>query len=107
MLRAQAPSVPTQPEISIAQSPAASAHANAKLTYRITDAPNQTYGYDVFADGKLMIQQTSVPGLPGHGGFRTKEDATKVALLVIRKIKKGEMPPTISTDEMTKLNVIQ
>jgi hypothetical protein len=85
----------------------ASAYANAKFTYRIIDAPKNTYGYDVFADGKLMIHQTSVPALPSNEGFRTKEGATKVALLVIEKIKKSEMPPTISIEDMKKLNVIK
>jgi hypothetical protein len=81
-------------------------HVNTKLTYKIIDAPKQTYGYDVFVDGRLMIHQTSAPALPGNEGFRTKEDATKVALLVVDKIKKGERPPTISIDEMKKLKVI-
>ena len=107
MLLAQPPSAPAQPESSAAKFPAASAYANTKLTYKVIDAPKHTYGYDVFADGRLMIHQTSAPALPGNEGFRTKEDATKVALLVIEKIKKGEMPPTISIDEMKKLNVIK
>jgi hypothetical protein len=78
-----------------------------KLTYKVIEAPKHTHGYDVFADGRLMIHQNSVPALPGNEGFRTKEDATKVALLVIEKIRKGEMPPTISIDEMKKLKVIK
>ena len=107
MLFAQAPSAPTQPDSSAAKFPAASAYANTKLTYKIIDAPKHTYCYDVFADGRLMIHQTSVPGLPGKEGFKTKEDASKVAALVMGKIRKGEMPPTISIDEMTKLKVIK
>ena len=107
MLFAQAPSAPAQPDSSAAKFPEASAYANTKLTYKIIDAPKHTYCYDVFADGRLMIHQTSVPALPGNEGFKTKEDATKVALLVIDKIKKGEMPPTISIDEMKKLKVIK
>ena len=107
MLFAQAPSAPAQPESSAAKFPEASAYANTKLTYKIIEAPQHTYGYDVFADGRLMIHQTSAPALPGNEGFKTKEDATKVALLVIEKIKKGEMPPTISIDEMKKLKVIK
>ena len=107
MLFAQAPSATAQPDGSGAKFPAASAYANTKLTYKIIDAPKHTYGYDVFADGRLMIHQTSVPALPGNEGFKTKEDATKVALLAIDKIKKGEMPPTISIDEMKKLSVIK
>ena len=107
MLFAQAPSTPAQPDSSAAKFPNASAYANTKLTYIIIDAPKHTYCYDVFADGRLMIHQTSIPALPSNEGFRTKEDATKVALLVIDKIRKGEMPPTISIDEMKKLNVIK
>ncbi len=107
MLFAQAPSAPAQPDSSAAKFPAASAYANTKLTYKIIDAPKHTYCYDVFADGRLMIHQTSAPALPSNEGFKTKEDATKVALLVIDKIKKGEMPPTISIDEMKKLKVIK
>jgi hypothetical protein len=61
----------------------------------------------VYAEGRLMIHQTSAPGLPGNEGFKTKADAEKVALLVIDKIEKGEMPPTISIEEMKKLNVIK
>ena len=107
MLFAQAPSAPTQSDGSAAKFPAASAYANTKLTYKVIDAPKHTYGYDVFGDGQLMIHQTSVPALPGNQGFKTKEAATKVALLVIDKIKQGEIPPTISIDEMKTLNVIK
>ena len=107
MLFAQSPTAPARPDSSGAKSPNASAYANTKLTHKIIDAPKHTYGYDVFADGRLMIHQASVPALPGNQGFKTKEGAIKVALLVIDKIKQGEMPPTVSIDEMKKLNVIQ
>ena len=102
MLFAQAPFVPAPPDNSAAKPP----DAHATLTYKIIDAPEHTYGYDVFAEGRMMIHQTSVPGLPGNEGFKTKDDATKVALLVIEKIRKGDMPPTISTNEMKTLHVI-
>lgn len=107
MLFAQATSAPAQPDSSAAKFPEASAYANTKLTYKVIDAPKHTYGYDVFADGRLMIHQTSAPALPGNDGFKTKEDAAKVALLMIEKVKKGEMLPTISIDEMKQLNVIK
>ena len=44
--------------------------------------------------------------MPGNEGFKTKADAEKVAQLVITKIKKGEMPPTVSVEEMKKLKVV-
>ena len=61
MLFAQAPPAPAQPDSSAAKFPEANAYANTKLTYKVIDAPKHTYGYDVFADGRLMIHQTSVP----------------------------------------------
>jgi hypothetical protein len=90
-----------------AKFPAAGVYTNTKLTYKIIDAANKTFGYDVYANGKLMIHQKSIPAMPGNEGFKTKSDAGKVAQLVINKIKKGEMPPTVSVEEMKKLNVIK
>ena len=104
---AQAPSAPTHVRVSAVQLPEASLFANAKLNYKIIDAPNHSYGYDIFADGRLIIHQTSVPALLGNEGFKTKDGATKVALRVIEKLRKGEMLPTISVDEMKQLRVIQ
>ena len=87
--------------------PNAFENANTKLVYKIIDAPNHTYGYDVLADGRLIIHQKSIPAMPGNEGFRTQANASKVAQLVTGKIKKGEMPPTVTIDEMKKLNVIK
>jgi len=45
--------------------------------------------------------------MPGNEGFKTKADTEKVALPVIDKIRKGEMPPTVSVDELKELKVIK
>jgi hypothetical protein len=92
---------------STATFPEASSYSNTNLTYKIIDVCNNTFCYDVFAEGRLMIHQTSMPAMNGNDGFKTKADAEKVALLVIDKIKNGEMPPTVSIDELKKLYVIQ
>jgi hypothetical protein len=85
----------------------ASAYTNTKLTYTVINTLNDTYGYDVFSNGRLMIHQKSIPAMPGNEGFKTKADAEKVAQLVIEKIKKSEMPPTVTVEEMQKLKVIK
>jgi hypothetical protein len=103
-----APHQPASPHSgSEAQFPDGSAYANSSLSYHIIDASNSTFGYDVFVDGKLMIHQTSIPAMPGNVGFKTKDDAAKVAEMVMYKIRKGEMPPTVSPEEMKELNVIK
>lgn len=87
--------------------PTAQQFNNSKITFKIIDAPNGTFGYDIFSDDKLMFHQPSIPAMPGNEGFKTKSDAEKVAQLVIDKIKKGEMPPTVSPKEMKDLHVIK
>ena len=104
MLFAQAQA---QPDSNGAKFPEAGAYANTKLTYKIIDAPNHTFCYDVYADARLLIHQTSIPAMPGNEGFKTKADASKVAQLLIDKIKNGEMPPTVTIEEMQKLKVIK
>jgi hypothetical protein len=107
LLFAQAPLKSAEPDKGAPQFPEASAYANADLTCNIIDAPNNTFCYNVYAGGRLMIHQTSVPGIPGNEGFKTKDDALKVADMVMYKIRKGEMPPTVTLEEMKELGVIK
>ena len=67
----------------------------------------QTWGYDIYRNNKLLIHQLSIPSVAGNEGFKRKLDAEKVAKLVIEKLKKGEMPPTITSDDLTKLKVLK
>lgn len=89
----------------VAEFPSASEHAQAELSYRIIDAPNGTFGYDILSDGKLFIHQTNIPGQSGNEGCRTKEQAEKLALLIVGKMEKGEMPPTVTIEEIKNLDI--
>jgi hypothetical protein len=86
--------------------PTAGQVAKAKLTYKLIDADGVGYGYDIFADGKLLIHQPNIPGRPGTDGFRKKTDSEKVAMLVIKKLRNKELPPTITDGELRQLKVI-
>jgi hypothetical protein len=86
--------------------PSGDAFKNDKITYYLIPGINNTWGYDILVDKKLTIHQPSIPSLPGNEGFKTKEGAEKVANLVIGKMKKGEMPPSIDIEEMKKLKAI-
>lgn len=79
--------------------------ANVQLTSMIIKADNDRFGYYIFGDGHLMIAQKTIPAVPGLNGFVSEKDAQKVASLVISKIKAGEMPPSVSTDELHALNI--
>lgn len=75
------------------------------LRYTIIQVNNNQYGYDIFVNGQLRIHQPTIPGQPGTTGFKNKADSKKVALLVIDKINKGIMPPTITQDELKNLGI--
>ena len=48
---------------------------NTSLSYTIISAEANTFGYDILDNGRKMIHQPSVPGLPGNKGFKTKLEA--------------------------------
>lgn len=79
--------------------------ASTRVEAIIMKVSDSSYGYYIFADGQLLIEQKNIPGLPGNSGFITETEAQKTADLAIRKLKAGEMPPTISTEELKALQI--
>jgi hypothetical protein len=75
------------------------------FTYQIIEAPNKKFGYDIYKNKQMLIHQPSIPAFPGNEGFQTKADAVKIAMLVIKKLKRGEMPPSVSRNELIALKV--
>lgn len=71
--------------------PPSTRFANNKITYKIISAANNTFCYDIFIDGKLMIHMPSLTGAANGEGFKTKAEAEKTAALLIKKIKNGEL----------------
>ena len=74
-------------------------------TYKIVSGANNTYGYEIVIKNKVLIRQLTIPGKPGTMGFKTEADAEKVAQLVLRKLSKGLMPPTVDEKELIKLKI--
>ena len=75
------------------------------ITYKLLRLPDNTYGYDIFSRGHILIHQATIPGRPGNSGFHRKSDARKIAVLVVAKVKNGIMPPTVTRHEMDSLKV--
>jgi hypothetical protein len=81
------------------------AYAAKEIKWLITKVANGQFGYYIFCDGQLIIDQKNIPGIPGNNGFKTIEDATKTAKLAIVKIKQGNIPPTITKKELLNLKI--
>ena len=79
--------------------------ARKEISHLIITAPENKYGYYILIDGQIYIEQKTIPAIEGHKGFSTKADAEKVALKVIEKIKQGELPPSISVEELKDMDV--
>lgn len=82
-------------------------NSNVKVTYKIINSLDSTFGYNIFIDDKMFIHQPVIPATIGNLGFKSEQDAKKVAELVIYKIAHGEMPPSVSTEEIEKLSINQ
>ena len=74
-------------------------------TYRIVSASGNTYGYEILIKDRVFIRQLTIPGKSGMLGFKKKNDAEKVAQLVLSKLSKGLMPPTIDDKELRELKI--
>ena len=101
---------------------AQSSHATG-YTYKVFQAPNKNYGYDIFQNGKIVYHEfasmsqpanTSQPKPSGASkvnstgatlntrenlAFMKAEHAQKAALLAIEKMKRKELP-VLSNDEI-------
>lgn len=86
--------------------PAKTTAAAPAISYKIIPAEGGGWGYDIYQQGKLTIHQPSIPGQAGNRGFASKAAAEKVARLVMGKLQRGEMPPTVTQEEMKEIKVL-
>ena len=73
-------------------------------SYKLYNAPNNMYGYDLYKDGKPVYHQFVLMYVSKEGKrlIATKPQAQKAALIAIGKIKQGQ-PPMLSGDDLKKI----
>ena len=52
-----------------------------------------------------LVHHPSILGLPGNKGFGREEKAKTVAEFVVKTIRDNEMPPTVSIEDLNKMDV--
>jgi hypothetical protein len=75
---------------------------NDSLQYS-TYAVANGWGYSIYYRYKLLVTQPNIPAIAGSKPFYTEADARKIAHLATTKVAKGQMPPTLSVQEIAKL----
>ena len=73
-------------------------------TLKINERTEKEWYYEVYLDSKLIIKQKTIPGVSGIQCFKSKEEARKIGVLVIKKLKSGNMP-MISLNELKKYDI--
>lgn len=64
------------------------------------------WGYKIYTDTTLYIDQPYIPVISGNKPFPTEQDAKKTAELVLEKLKKQELPSLDSAD-LINLGIIK
>ena len=67
---------------------------------------DEGYGYEIEVNNKVFIHQEYMPGVKGYKLFESKEEAQKVADIVIKKLNNNESPK-VCTEELIKAGLIQ
>ncbi len=99
-----ADSPPRQRPIASPAAPTQAAHPTpAAFTVAVQPNDDGSYGYVVAANGRPLILQPHVPGRPGTRGFATAAQAQQVAQLVAGKLRRGQMPPSVTAAELDSL----
>nr|WP_322622947.1 DUF4907 domain-containing protein [uncultured Flavobacterium sp.] len=62
------------------------------------------FGYKITINGKLYINQTSIPALPGKLQFCDSTDARSVCNKVLEKMNEGKNP-FVTPEELKQLNI--
>ena len=70
------------------------------------DNPEEGFGYNIIEDGKLKIQQATIPSIPGNKGFSSEEKARRTAEFVIYKMQNKIFPPSVDKKELDSLGVL-
>ncbi len=76
-----------------------------EYNHKVIFSPETGWGYQIFKEDKLYINQPNIPAVPGNNGFKKEEDAHAVAKYIIEKLNNGIFPPTISVEELDSLGV--
>ncbi len=95
------------PEIIEPDSASVISGSEIKYSFETFETPGAGWGYDIYEYGKLFIHQPHIPAVQGNKGFSSMENAEKTAEFAITKMLKGIVPPSISTEELDSLGVLQ
>ncbi|MFT4033931.1 MAG: DUF4907 domain-containing protein [Siphonobacter sp.] len=80
--------------------------ADSAAAYQVTPFKSgRGWGYQIEQNGQAFIYQQYMPAFPGKQPFATAELAKKAGEIVLNKIKTGQVPPSLSKQELLDIGV--
>lgn len=80
--------------------------APSSYSYKVIFDQNNGWGYQIFEADKMVINQTHIPAIQGIQGFSSQKNAEITAEYLLKKIKEGIFPPTITVQTLDSLGVL-
>ncbi len=80
-------------------------HSQKKITTKVFQTESG-WGYDIYIGNKHYIHQKEIPAMQGKQGFSSKQQASKTAAFVAKKIHQGIIPPSVTPNELDSLGVL-
>ncbi len=80
-------------------------HHRFVFTFKLIPAKAGTFGYNIFADGQLLLAQAVMPGKGNDLGFATRQDAERTAQHIIQLLENPATPPIISARELEEMHI--
>jgi hypothetical protein len=77
----------------------------AYVKFRSFQNPDSTWGYTIFVNSRPYLHQKRIPVPRAVSGFQTKKDADKVADIVAKMIKNGDLSPKLNKKTIENLGI--
>jgi Domain of unknown function (DUF4907) len=75
------------------------------IYFFVKEAPDDRFGFNIYIDGIVVMDQTTIPGRPNGKGYSSFLSAENVAKFLVDKLKSGEGKIEISDEALKKLIV--
>ena len=77
----------------------------SRFTYQIFSTENG-WGYQIYENGTMRINQKHIPAMPGVQGFKTSDKARSTAEYIIQEMENGTPLPVLSEHILDSLDAL-
>lgn len=80
-------------------------NAVSVYSYRLISG-DHGWGYQIYKDSSMMINQPHIPSISGVRGFETRAKAEIAARHILKEIELGHFPPTVDEATLRRIGAL-